>query len=62
MVSFEKEETLITLQALLKQLGIKSRLFTEEEMEDFGLGLLMKQSDKSKTVSYEKVMRKLKGK
>jgi len=62
LVSTENQEEMFFLEALLKKLGIKSKLLTDEEREDFGLGLLMKEVDTSKTVSYEKVMKKLKGK
>ncbi len=62
LVSTENQEEMLFLEALLKKLGIKSKLLTDEEREDFGLGLLMKEVDTSKTVSYEKVMKKLKGK
>ncbi len=59
MVSFENKEVLATIQSLLKQLGIKSKLLTEEQMEDIGLAMMMKDVDTTKTVSYEKVMKKL---
>ena len=62
LVSTENQEEMLFLESLLKKLGIKSKLLTDEEREDFGLGLLMKEVDTSKTVSYEKVMKKLRGK
>ena len=48
------------INGLLRKLGIVSRLMTDEEMEDIGLGIMMKEADRSKKVSRESVMRKLK--
>ena len=44
---------------LLKKLGISSSTMSEEELEDMGLGKLMKSVDRSKKVSRETVMAKL---
>ena len=44
---------------LLSKLGITSHVLTEDEVEDFGLSLMMKNVDRSKKVSRETVMRKL---
>jgi hypothetical protein len=62
LISTENKDELIFLESLLKKLGIKSKMLTDEEREDFGLALLMKEADNDKTVSYEKVMKKLRGK
>jgi len=48
------------IEQLLKGLGIPSRSLTEEEKEDMGLSILMKQADRSKKVSRETIMKKLK--
>ena len=48
------------LKGLLKKLGITSATMTEEELEDLGLSRMMKDADKSKKVSKESVMNKLK--
>lgn len=48
------------IEQLLKGLGIPSRPLTEEEKEDMGLSILMKQADRSKKVSRETIMKKLK--
>ena len=45
---------------LLKKLGISARLMNEEEVEDYGMSLLMKDVDRTKKVSRETVMKKLK--
>ena len=47
------------LTGLLHKLKISARELSEEEIEDFGLSLLMKQADRSKKVSRESVMKKL---
>ena len=47
------------LHDLLKKLGIKSTPLSEAEMEDLGMSYLMKKVDRSKKVSRESVMKKL---
>lgn len=48
------------LHDLLEKLGITSATMTEEELEDLGLAKLMKAADKSRKVSRESIMKKLK--
>lgn len=45
---------------LLKKLGISSATMTEEELEDIGLSKMLKAVDKTKQVSKNSVMQKLK--
>lgn len=45
---------------LLKKLGIASATMTEEEIEDMGLSKMMKAVDKTKKVSKNTIMQKLK--
>jgi hypothetical protein len=45
---------------LLKKLGISSATMTEEELEDIGLSKLLKSVDKTKKVSKNSIMQKLK--
>ena len=45
---------------LLKKLGISSTTMSVEDLEDFGLSKLMKSVNRSKKVSREAVMAKLK--
>ena len=45
---------------LLKKLGISSATMTEEELEDVGLSKMLKAVDKTKKVSRESIMHKLK--
>lgn len=48
------------LSDLLKKLDILSSVMTEEEVEDLGLSKLLKKVDKTKKVSKESILRKLK--
>ncbi len=45
--------------SLCKRLGLESRLLTDEEKEDIGLLRAMEEGRKSKFVSREEVIRKL---
>ena len=45
---------------LLKKLGIASATMTEEELEDIGLSKMLKAVDKTKKVSKETILQKLK--
>jgi hypothetical protein len=47
------------LKGLLSKLKISARELTEEEIEDFGMSILMKQADRSRKASRESVMKKL---
>jgi hypothetical protein len=49
------------LHDLLQKLNIESTPLSETELEDLGLSVLMKKVDRSKKVSREKIMKKLKG-
>lgn len=48
------------LNGLLKKLGISSATMTEVELEDLGLSKPLKAVDKTKKVSKESIMQKLK--
>jgi hypothetical protein len=45
---------------LLTKLGIASSTMTEEELEDLGMSKMLKSVDKTKKVSKETIMNKLK--
>ena len=47
------------VKELVKKLGLESKSLSEEEIEDLGLTMLMKQADRTKTVSRDTVMNKL---
>jgi 7-cyano-7-deazaguanine synthase in queuosine biosynthesis len=57
----KNEEELEFVSALLKKLGINSKVMTTEQLEDIGLSKLMKTVDRTKKVSQSTVMKKLKG-
>ena len=48
------------VEKLMHSLGIGIRSLTDEEKEDMGLALLLKQADRTKKVSRDSVMKKLK--
>jgi hypothetical protein len=54
----DKEEEKL-LQLLIKRMGISGRTLSEEEMEDAGLALAMSKVDRTKVISKERVLRKL---
>ena len=60
IISPKSKEELKFLENLLTKLGVSTKALTEEEIEDAGLSLLMKDADRKKKVSKEVVMRKLK--
>ncbi|QNL21532.1 hypothetical protein HZR84_06150 [Hyphobacterium sp. CCMP332] len=50
------------ISKLLKKLGVKSNELSEEEMEDIGLGIIMKEVKCWETVSDSEILKKLNGK
>ena len=60
IISPKTKTELKLIEELLNKLGITSKLLSEEEIEDAGLSLMMKDVDRTKKVSKEKVMKKLK--
>ncbi len=48
------------LTNLFEKLGVSSKLITQEEIEDFGLSVMMKDANQSKRVTRETIMKKLK--
>jgi hypothetical protein len=45
---------------LLRKLAIPSKVLSEEEKEDLGLSILMREADRTKKVKRETIMMKLK--
>ncbi len=45
---------------LLEKMKISSKIITEEEKEDMGLLMMMKEVDRNEIVSREEIMKKLK--
>ena len=52
-------EELKFVSQLMKKLGIATKALSLEELEDAGLSIMMKEADRSKKVSREAVMNKL---
>ena len=48
------------VSSLLKKLSIPTKVLSSEEIEDLGLSILMREVDRTKRVSHETIMRKLK--
>jgi hypothetical protein len=60
LITPKNQAELKFLAALLNKLGIASATMSEEEMEDIGLSNLLKTVNKSRKVSRETIMTKLK--
>ncbi|NVO02772.1 MAG: hypothetical protein HXX09_08685 [Bacteroidetes bacterium] len=59
IISPKDKKEFVFISELLKKMEIKTKIFSEEEKEDFGLIELMKKVDRTKKVSREKIMSKL---
>jgi MoaA/NifB/PqqE/SkfB family radical SAM enzyme len=59
VITPKNKEELVFVNSLLKKLGISSKLLTIEEVEDFGLGKLMKEANRSKKDSKNIILKKL---
>ncbi len=59
IVQPKTKEEMQLISDVLKKMRISSKVLTEEEREDIGLGMLMKQADRSEKVPRSKVMAKL---
>lgn len=61
VVNPKSQQELQFLSELLKKLGVESKVLSDEDTEDLGLTVLMKDVDRSDVVSEEDIMKKLKG-
>ena len=59
LVKPRTKDDLKLISELLKKLKIESSLIDEDELEDAGLTLLMKEADRTKKVSRDSIMKKL---
>ena len=59
IVSTKNKSELTLLRSILKKMGISSKILSESDQEDIALGYLMAKADRTKTVSREKIMKKL---
>jgi len=60
LVKSSSQAELKFISDLLKKLGVSTRVMDIEEIEDYGMSFLMKDVDRSKKVSRDTVMKKLK--
>ena len=60
LIKSNSQAELKFLSDLFKKLGVSARVMDIEEIEDYGMSLLMKDVDRSKKVSRDTVMKKLK--
>jgi len=61
VVNPKSQQELQFLSELLKKLGVDSKVLSDEDSEDLGLALLMKDVDRSDIVSEDDIMKKLQG-
>jgi len=59
IIKSENCSDLKLISDLVKKMGLEYKSLSEEDIEDFGLTIFMKQGDRTSTVSRETVMRKL---
>ena len=61
VVNPKSQQELQFLSELFKKLGVDSKVLSDEDSEDLGLAVLMKDVDRSDIVPEEDIMKKLKG-
>ncbi len=59
VINPKSSQELKFISELLQKLGVQSKVISDEETEDLGLSLLMKDVDRSDVVSEEEVIAKL---
>ncbi|HEY2583001.1 MAG TPA: hypothetical protein VGI43_14395 [Mucilaginibacter sp.] len=59
VINPKSEDEVKFITDLLNRMNISSKIITEEEKEDMGLLVMMKEVDRSEKVSREEVMKKL---
>lgn len=59
VISPENMSDLQFISKLLKKLSIPAKVLSSEEMEDLGMSLLMNEADRTKKVSRDSIMKKL---
>ena len=56
IIQSENSRDIKLLKEIVTKMGLKSAQLTQEQAEDIGLSLLMKDADRSKTISRQTVM------
>jgi hypothetical protein len=59
LVATKDRSELKLIQSMLNKMRVQSKVLSDDEKEDFALGYLMSQADRSKKVSRETIMKKL---
>jgi len=59
LITPSSSEDLALLRALLKKMSIEAKVLSDEEKEDLGLALMMREAKNSPRVSRSSVMQKL---
>lgn len=59
IVTPKNQEEFRLLTDLLAKMDISSKVLSEEEKEDIGLGILLQEADRNEKVSREEIMNKL---
>lgn len=62
LIKSDDKEEMRLLNELVKKMGLNATALSEEDMEDLGLSILMRQADRNQKVSREEIMEKLNGK
>ena len=60
LINPKNEKEMQFLSELFKKLGVDATVLSDEEAEDIGLSILMKDADRSDLVTEEEIMAKLK--
>ena len=61
VVSPKSQKELQFISELLSKLGVRSKVLSDEELEDLGLAVMMKDVDRSEVVGEDEILQKLKG-
>ncbi|MBZ0246342.1 MAG: hypothetical protein K8H85_10370 [Cyclobacteriaceae bacterium] len=61
VVNPKSQQELQFLSELLKKLGVEAKVLSDEDTEDLGLAVLMKDVDRSQIASEDDIMEKLQG-
>lgn len=61
VIQLDDDNDVQLISGLLKKMRIRSKVLTEEDVEDVGLGEMMLKVDRSGKVSREQIMSKLSG-
>ena len=59
LVHTDNKEDLELIQKLMNKSGVKLKTISAEDLEDIGLSVAMKEADRTKKVSQDVILRKL---